>query len=154
MSHFDVETGRPIPVAQAVLVGPTGASNPPVPGVQASPPSFYVDQEAQDRAYALQMQREQMQTVDKLELAIRHGFVRKVMGLLLFQVCLCMAVVCLFMYTPPIAVYCADNGWTWLVSLVVLLVAMISATSCCGDLPRRRAFANAIRCGSPARPRG
>jgi len=52
---------------------------------------------------AQRMQEEQLQSLDKLEIGIRHGFVRKVMGLLVCEVVLAMGVVCLLVYTPAIS---------------------------------------------------
>ena len=85
---------------------------------------------------AMELQREQMITLDKLELSIRHGFVRKVMGLLVLEICIVMAVVCLFVYTPGIVLYINANRWTLYASILALFVALCCSSTCCTDVAR------------------
>ena len=92
MRSRDLESGD-IPMAIAY---PIAAAVPVSP--QAAPvPSFQTDQVQSDEELARRMHHDQLVSLDRLELSIRHGFVRKVMGLLFLEILICMGVVCIFM---------------------------------------------------------
>jgi len=52
------------------------------------------------------------------------------------EIAICMAVVCLFVYTPEIFNYVSNSRWCWIASLFALIFVMVCTTSCCGNLPR------------------
>jgi len=92
-----------------------------------------------DEAIARQLQQEEVnrvQTIDQFERSIRHGFIRKVFGILFLQVLVMMGVVSIFMYVPPVQRYVKENVWVLLLCAAFLIASIISL-SCCGDIHKR-----------------
>jgi len=81
---------------------------------------------------------EEMRYLDKMEISIRHAFARKVFALLAVQIVTLMAVICIFMYVPPIRDYCQTTSSTWLtvVSGFLFLFVLI-AISCIPDINKK-----------------
>ena len=73
--------------------------------------------------------------------AIRRGFIRKVYGILSFQLLVTMAVAGLF-FVPTVREYAVNNTWLMFVALVPIIVCMI-AFACC-DGVRRKSPGNLI----------
>lgn len=71
------------------------------------------------------------------EKEIRMGFIRKVYGILLSQIAVTMAVMCIFMYVPAAKEYSHANPWLMIVAMVLTFVLLI-ALACCPNV--RRSF--------------
>lgn len=71
-----------------------------------------------------------MATLDKMEVSIRHSFIRKVFALLAMQISILMGICCIFMYVPEVSAYAASSASTWLtvVSGILFLVTLIALT--------------------------
>lgn len=71
------------------------------------------------------------------EKEVRLGFIRKVYGILLAQIAVTMAIMCLFMYVPGVKEYSHANPWLMILAMVLTFVLLI-ALACCPDV--RRSF--------------
>lgn len=69
------------------------------------------------------------------DVKIRHGFVRKVYGIVSFQVLITIAFIALIKYTPPITAFFVSNLWLlWLFMLGTFIVMIVLA--CCESVSR------------------
>lgn len=66
---------------------------------------------------------------------IRLGFIRKVFSILLVQLLITFAFICLFLYCEPVRVYSQNNAWLWIVAFVMTFVCMI-VLACCEHVRR------------------
>ncbi|XP_052805352.1 protein lifeguard 1-like [Mya arenaria] len=66
---------------------------------------------------------------------IRHGFIRKVYGILVVQLLVTFAIISIFIYVEPIKQYAATNVWLVIVAMVLTFVVLI-VLSCCPDVRR------------------
>lgn len=76
---------------------------------------------------------------------IRHGFIRKVYGILMVQLSITMAFIATFMYHEPTKRFVHQNQWMWWLALALMLVCLI-VMACCGEV-RRKAPQNFIFLG-------
>jgi FtsH-binding integral membrane protein len=69
------------------------------------------------------------------DIKIRHGFVRKVYGIVSFQVMITIAFIALIKYTPPITTFFVSNLWLlWVFMLGTFIVMIVLA--CCESVSR------------------
>lgn len=67
--------------------------------------------------------------------AIRHGFIRKVYGILLVQILVTIAIMAIFMYVPGVKEFSHANAWLMIVAMVLTFVLLI-ALACCPNVRR------------------
>ena len=72
-----------------------------------------------------------------MDLAVRHGFIRKVYGILFIQLLLTFGIVAIFSYIPAVQNYAINNSWLMGVSIAAVFAVMIAMTCCPGNLMRR-----------------
>ncbi|XP_006824020.1 protein lifeguard 2-like [Saccoglossus kowalevskii] len=70
------------------------------------------------------------------DMNVRNGFIRKVYLILMVQLLVTFAVVCLFVFSEPMCDFVQDNPGFYFASYAVFLVCFI-ALACCGDLRRK-----------------
>ncbi|XP_052253427.1 protein lifeguard 1-like [Dreissena polymorpha] len=73
------------------------------------------------------------------EKEVRHGFIRKVYGILMAQLVITFAIMCIFIYSEPVKEFVHDpkNVWLMIVVMVATFVVLI-ALACCPNV--RRSF--------------
>lgn len=67
---------------------------------------------------------------------IRHGFIRKVYGILMVQLCITLGFIALFLYHEPTKRFVRQHRELWWIALVVLFVCLI-VMACCGEVRRK-----------------
>jgi hypothetical protein len=77
------------------------------------------------------------QYIQNMDLAVRHGFIRKVYGILFVQLLLTFGIVAIFSYIPAVQNYAINNSWLMGVSIAAVFAVMIAMTCCPGNLMRR-----------------
>jgi len=80
---------------------------------------------------------EPSQYIQNMDLAVRHGFIRKVYGILFVQLLLTFGIVAIFSYIPEVQNYAINNSWLMGVSIAAVFAVMIAMTCCPGNLMRR-----------------
>lgn len=76
---------------------------------------------------------------------VRHGFIRKVYGILTAQLVLTFGVVMVFTHVDPVKEYAVQNPWMYWLGLVVTFCLMLGFTCCEG--PRRKVPLNYVCLG-------
>ncbi|KAK2179018.1 hypothetical protein NP493_519g05048 [Ridgeia piscesae] len=67
--------------------------------------------------------------------SIRLGFIRKVYSILLCQLLVTIAAICIFLYVEPVKEFSEKNEWLFIVALVASFVLII-VLACCPDVRR------------------
>lgn len=76
---------------------------------------------------------------------IRHGFIRKVYGILMVQLCVTLAFIATFLYHMPTKRFVRAHPEIWWLAFAIMIVCLI-VMACCGDV-RRKAPQNFIFLG-------
>lgn len=66
---------------------------------------------------------------------IRHGFIKKVYGILMCQLAVTLAIMSIFMYVEAAKEYSHENPWLMIVAMVLTFVVLI-VLACCPDVRR------------------
>jgi len=74
------------------------------------------------------------QYIQDMDLAVRHGFIRKVYGILFVQLLLTFGLVAVFSYIPAVQSYAMNNSWLMGVSIAAVFAILIAMTCCPGRL--------------------
>lgn len=67
--------------------------------------------------------------------AVRHGFIRKVYGILLVQLLVTIAIMCIFMFIPGVKEFSYAHSWLMIVAMVMTFVLLI-VLACCPNVRR------------------
>lgn len=67
--------------------------------------------------------------------AVRHGFIKKVYGILLVQLLVTIGIMCIFMYIPGVKEFSIANSWLMIVAMVLTFVLLI-VLACCPNVRR------------------
>ena len=77
------------------------------------------------------------QYIQDMNLAMRHGFIRKVYGILFLQLLLTFGIVAIFSYIPEVQSYAINNSWLMGVSIAAVFAIMLVMACCPGNIMRR-----------------
>jgi len=72
--------------------------------------------------------------LSEMEMSVRHGFIRKVYGILFCQLLLTFGIVVVFSYIPAVQDYAMNNTWLMGVGIAAVFAILIVMTCCPGDI--------------------
>lgn len=122
---------------------PTGSGGKPSTQYQPQPYAGYGGQQAGGGYAAPQVQQPPpppappSQYIQNMTVQVRHGFIRKVYGILIVQLILTFGLVAIFSYIDAVQSYAMNNSWLMGVSIAATFAILIGMTCCPGRVMYR-----------------
>ena len=117
-------------IGYPVSPGATDPKVPPVIGVEKPSHPHHVPQKhkpAENGIESLSAPTDHAETYSELrERQLRHGFIRKVYGILILQLLLTFAIVAVFVFVNPVKVFVQANYFMLYIALAIILVVLIA----------------------------